>query len=84
VLSEEKGEVDLNTLIVNKNNLLSISRFDKLFTVTATIKNSGDLPGTETAQLYVTYPQNMNEPPRQLKGIQKIDLLNNETGDEIF
>jgi len=79
-----RGEVDLTTLTVDKNNLLSISRFDKLFTVTATIQNTGDLPGTETAQLYVTYPENMNEPPRQLKGIQKIGLLNNESGDVVF
>lgn len=40
-----------------------------------TLKNIGTISGDEIPQLYITFPQHANEPPRQLKGFTKI-LLN--------
>jgi beta-glucosidase len=42
--------------------------------VTATVTNTGHRSGTDVAQLYVTDPASAGEPPRQLKGFQRVDL----------
>ncbi|KUL85045.1 hypothetical protein ZTR_07775 [Talaromyces verruculosus] len=43
--------------------------FDKLVTVSATVKNTGSTDGKEVAQLYVAIP---NGPVRQLRGFDKV------------
>ena len=43
-------------------------------TVSVTVKNTGLRTGAEVAQLYVTFPASVGEPPKQLKGFQKITL----------
>jgi beta-glucosidase len=43
-------------------------------TVTVRLTNSGDRAGTEIVQLYVGFPAETGEPPRQLKSFQKISL----------
>ncbi len=48
--------------------------FNGNVTVTATIKNTGSRTGADVAQLYVTFPSSAGEPPRQLKGFQKVSL----------
>ena len=62
---------------------LSIDRADisadgKL-TVRVDITNTGPLPGAEVAQLYLGFPKETSEPPRQLKGFQKVFLQPGET-----
>ncbi len=62
---------------------LSIDRADvsadgKL-TVRVDITNTGSLPGAEVAQLYLGFPFETSEPPRQLKGFQKVFLQPGET-----
>jgi beta-glucosidase len=42
--------------------------------VTATVTNTGHRSGTDVAQLYVTDPASAGEPPRQLKGFQRVNL----------
>ncbi len=42
--------------------------------VTATVTNTGDRSGTDVAQLYVTDPASAGEPPRQLKGFDRVNL----------
>jgi beta-glucosidase len=42
--------------------------------VAATVTNTGDRTGSEVAQLYVGDPVSTGEPPRQLKGFQKVTL----------
>ncbi|HEY0716091.1 MAG TPA: glycoside hydrolase family 3 C-terminal domain-containing protein, partial [Streptosporangiaceae bacterium] len=42
--------------------------------VTATVTNTGHRAGTDVAQLYVTDPVSAGEPPRQLKGFQRVSL----------
>ena len=43
-------------------------------TVTATVTNTGSRAGSEVAQLYVGDPGAAGEPPRQLKGFQRVSL----------
>jgi beta-glucosidase len=47
---------------------------DTLVTVSATITNTGKVAGSDIAQLYVGDPAGAAEPPRQLKGFQKVTL----------
>ncbi len=46
----------------------------KTISVTATLTNTGRRSGAEVAQLYLGFPNSANEPPRQLKGYQKVAL----------
>jgi beta-glucosidase len=43
-------------------------------TVTATVTNTGPVAGSDVAQLYLNDPAAAGEPPRQLKGFQKVTL----------
>jgi beta-glucosidase len=45
-----------------------------LATVTATVTDTGDVAGTEVAQLYLGDPKTAGEPPRQLKGFARVTL----------
>jgi beta-glucosidase len=43
-------------------------------TVSATVTNTGKVAGSDVAQLYLADPASAGEPPRQLKGFQKVTL----------
>jgi len=45
-----------------------------LVTVSATVTNTGQVAGSDVAQLYLGDPAAAGEPPRQLKGFQKVTL----------
>ena len=47
---------------------------DNLVTVSATVTNTGQVAGSDIAQLYLGDPAGAAEPPRQLKGFQKVTL----------
>ena len=42
--------------------------------VAFTVMNSGSLAGVETSQLYLAFPAAAGAPPKQLKGVAKVDL----------
>jgi beta-glucosidase len=42
--------------------------------VSATVTNTGSRSGADVTQLYVTFPAAAGEPPRQLKGFQRVSL----------
>jgi beta-glucosidase len=42
------------------------------------VANTGDVEAREVTQLYLTFPDAAGEPPRQLKGFQKISLRPDE------
>ncbi len=46
----------------------------KQVTVSATVTNTGQVAGSDVAQLYLNDPAAAGEPPRQLKGFQKVTL----------
>ncbi len=46
----------------------------KQVTVSATVTNTGKVAGSDVAQLYLNDPAAAGEPPRQLKGFQKVTL----------
>jgi len=45
-----------------------------LVTVSATVTNTGQVAGSDVAQLYLADPAAAGEPPRQLEGFQKVTL----------
>jgi len=47
--------------------------------VSASVRNTGKIAGAEVAQLYLGFPASAGEPPRQLKGFEKIYLEAGET-----
>ena len=47
--------------------------------VTADVRNNGTRVGSEVPQLYLSYPPSAGEPPRQLKGFQKVLLQPGES-----
>ena len=53
-------------------------------TVSARVTNTGTRAGAEVAQLYLGDPAAAGEPPRQLKGFQKIDLRPGQTATVRF
>jgi beta-glucosidase len=46
--------------------------------VTLNVQNAGDRTGSEVIQLYVSVPDEAEEPPKQLKGFKKINLIPGE------
>ncbi|HEY8715486.1 MAG TPA: glycoside hydrolase family 3 C-terminal domain-containing protein [Candidatus Acidoferrum sp.] len=46
----------------------------KTTTVTFSVKNTGDRPGTEIAQVYAALPADAGEPPKRLVGWSKVHL----------
>ena len=54
------------------NNLSSTSKPN--FQVTFTLTNSGGVSGAEVAQVYLSMPAALNEPPKRLVGWQKVKL----------
>jgi beta-glucosidase len=44
------------------------------FAVSATVTNTGRRPGVDVAQCYIGFPPSAGEPPRQLRGFQRVSL----------
>ena len=42
--------------------------------VTVRVRNTGDRAGREVVQVYVAYPDEIGEPPLQLRGLAKVEL----------
>jgi len=52
--------------------------------VTATVTNTGHVAGTDVAQLYLGDPPVAGEPPRQLKGFQRVTLSPGQSSTVTF
>lgn len=48
--------------------------WDVLYEATVIVRNIGATFGASVPQLYVAYPEDLTEPPRQLRGFDKIEL----------
>lgn len=53
--------------------------FEEVMQITTSLRNTGKVTGAEVAQLYVTYPAEAKQPPKQLRGFEKITL---RSGDQ--
>eukprot|EP01112_Ceratiomyxa_fruticulosa_P013047 TRINITY_DN3649_c0_g1_i1.p1 TRINITY_DN3649_c0_g1~~TRINITY_DN3649_c0_g1_i1.p1 ORF type:complete len:754 (+),score=174.38 TRINITY_DN3649_c0_g1_i1:386-2647(+) len=52
--------------------------------VTFTIQNNGTVDGAEVAQIYLSYPQNLGEPPKVLRGFDKYIIAAGDSTPAIF
>lgn len=50
------------------------SESDTLVTATVSVKNSGDMAGDEIVQAYISFPESAGEPPKLLRGFEKVHL----------
>jgi beta-glucosidase len=50
------------------------NRNENIARISCTLRNAGERAGAEVAQLYIGYPQLVNEPPKQLRGFKKVFL----------
>jgi len=55
------------------------SLYDTLYSVSVVVTNTGNRPGKEVVQLYLSFPDSIGEPPRQLRGFEKISLQPGES-----
>lgn len=53
-------------------NGLKVKKSGSKVTVTATIRNAGKVDGAEVPQLYVGFPKSAGEPPKVLRGFEKV------------
>lgn len=51
---------------------------------TTTLTNTGDVKGKQVVQLYVAYPDAAQEPPKLLKGFEKVELEAGESSEVSF
>jgi len=52
--------------------------------ISADISNSGNVAGAEVVQLYLGYPTSAKEPPKVLRGFQKVFLWPGQTENVVF
>lgn len=50
------------------------SLYDQVYKVTVTVKNSGKVDGNATPQLYIGFPSGYGEPPKVMRGFEKVML----------
>jgi len=60
------------------------SLYDILYTASIKVRNTGSVRGAEVAQLYVSFPECANQPPKLLRGFDKLDLAPGHSGTATF
>ncbi|KAF7542166.1 hypothetical protein G7054_g68 [Neopestalotiopsis clavispora] len=55
--------------------------FDEVISVSTTITNTGDVDGAEVAQLYISFPTEAAQPPRILRGFEKVNIPAGQSAD---
>ncbi|CAF1371834.1 unnamed protein product [Rotaria magnacalcarata] len=61
------------------NNFGHSGLYDPVYTITFTIKNTGNYYGSEVAQLYLGFPVQAREPLKILRGFERVYLEPNES-----
>lgn len=65
-------------------NSLSVKASKSSVTVSAKITNSGKIAGAEVPQLYIGFPKSAGEPPKVLRGFEKLQLKAGKSGKVSF
>ncbi|KAG2173315.1 hypothetical protein INT43_004689 [Umbelopsis isabellina] len=65
-------------------NSLSVKASKSSVTVSAKITNSGKVAGAEVPQLYIGFPKSAGEPPKVLRGFEKLQLKAGKSGKVSF
>lgn len=65
--------------ITNESN-----QYDVIMKVDFQLTNSGPIAGHEVAQLYLGFPQEINEPPKVLRGFERVYLVPNQAETVTF
>lgn len=60
------------------------SVYDQVFEVTIPITNNGTTEAAEIVQLYLNFPEEVNQPPSLLRGFDKLLLKKGESKDAKF
>ena len=58
--------------------------YDVKFNVSVEVTNIGDLPGNEVAQLYLGFPIGADQPPKQLRGFDRVFIQPGQTATASF
>lgn len=58
--------------------------WDEVVNVTTSVSNSGSLAGAEVAQLYISFPDEAEQPIRILRGFEKVSIAAGGTADIAF
>ncbi|EFP74048.2 uncharacterized protein PGTG_00004 [Puccinia graminis f. sp. tritici CRL 75-36-700-3] len=53
--------------------------YENMLSVEFRITNTGTMPGNEVAQLYVGFPSQVNEPPKVLRGFERVFIPKGQT-----
>lgn len=61
-----------NATLSRKNSTAASSLYDTAATAKISVKNSGNVTGSEVIQLYLQYPDSAGEPPVVLRGFEKV------------
>ncbi|KAK8902205.1 hypothetical protein QC760_009683 [Botrytis cinerea] len=58
--------------------------WDDVLNVTTSVSNSGTVAGAEVAQLYISFPDEAEQPIRILRGFEKVNIAPGESADIAF
>ncbi|EFP74047.2 uncharacterized protein PGTG_00003 [Puccinia graminis f. sp. tritici CRL 75-36-700-3] len=73
------GSSRRNTKNVSSKPDPDLSLYDNLLKLQFRVTNTGELSGNEVAQLYVGFPSEVDEPPKVLRGFERVFLAKGET-----
>lgn len=63
------------TFAIDDLKVKSSGKGDKIkVSASVTVENTGDMEGTEVVQAYISFPESAGEPPKVLRGFEKVLL----------
>ncbi|KNZ63973.1 hypothetical protein VP01_107g2 [Puccinia sorghi] len=72
--SSQSTSSSQHSMPLQKSSSGALDLYEKLLIVEFQITNTGHLAGNEVAQLYVGFPSEVNEPPKMLRGFERVWL----------
>jgi len=78
------SNLQLSTVSTVKSPVVTLATETTLYKVTVSITNNGTVAGADVVQLYLGYPSAAGEPPKVLRGFEKIFLQPKASGTVTF